>query len=221
MKRILLLAALTSIAHTQEVTDVVKPGQGAKLALPAVQGAKPAGKAPKRKGGPTIITSREASFLSNAQTAEFKGEVTVKGPDFDIVCDHLKIIMKPKPAAPVEGAAPAPVPAPAAAPAPAGALGGNIEEAIATGDVIITQDRPGKPGEPPKRYLAKGKKAVFTAKNGMLVLTGWPQIIETTEGKPAQQTNALEEGTKVFLFQSNDMKVEGLSEFIFHGKEEK
>ena len=218
MKRILLLAALTSIAHTQEATDVVKPGQGAKLAIPAVQGAKPVGKAPKKKGGPTIITSREALFQSSSQTAEFKGEVTVKGPEFDISCDSLRIIMKPKAAAPAEGAAPAPAPAAAG---PGGALGGSIEEAIASGNVIITQDKPGKPGEPKTRYLAKGKKAVFTDKTGLLLLTGWPQVIETAEGKPARQTNALEEGTKVFLYQSNDMKIEGLSEVIIHGKEDK
>lgn len=221
MKRILLIATLTAIAHAQESTDVVKPGQGAKLAIPAVPGAKPVAKAPKRKGGPTVITSREASFQSNSQTAEFKGEVTVKGPDFDISCDSLKIIMKPKPPAPPEGAAPAPAPAPAPANGPGGALGGNIEEAIAIGNVIITQDKAGKPGEPKTRYLAKGKKAVFTDKNGVLILTGWPQVIETAEGKPTRQTNALEEGTKVFLYQSNDMKIEGLSEVILHGKDDK
>lgn len=220
MKRILLLAAFTSIAHSQEAADVVKPGQGARLAVPAVQGAKPVGKAPKKKGGPTIITSREASFQSSSQTAEFKGEVTVKGPEFDISCDSLKIIMKPKALEPAEGGAPAPVPVPAAA-GPGGALGGNIEEAIASGNVIITQDKPGKPGEPKTRYLAKGKKAVFTDKSGLLLLTGWPQVIETAEGKAARQTNALEEGTKVFLYQSNDMKIEGLSEVIIHGKEDK
>lgn len=218
MTRILLLAALTTIAHSQDPADVIKPGQGAKLAVPAVPGGKPTGKAPKKKGGPTIITSREASFQSNSQTAEFKGEVIVKGPDFEISCDRLKIIMKPKAALPVEGAEPAPAPVPAAA--PAGALGGNIEEAIAEGNVIITQDKPGKLGEPPSRYLAKGKKAVFTDVKGMLVLTGWPQIIETVDGKPLKQTNALEEGTKVYLFQSNDMKVEGYNEVILHGKEQ-
>jgi hypothetical protein len=154
--------------------------------------------------------------------------VNVKGPDFEISCDRLKVILKPK-APPGAKSADAPKPAEGEKPGDgknppaAAAIGGMgaIEEAIAEGNVIITQDKPGKPGDPPSRYLAKGKKAVFTDAKGSMVLTGWPQILESIEGKPVKQTNALEETTKITLFQSNDMNVDGRSEVILHGKQDK
>lgn len=217
MKRLFLIAAISSTALAQtDLSDALKPGQGAKLAVPAVPGEKPAAQKPKKKGGPTVIVSREGSFKSSSQSAEFKGEVNVKGPEYEISCDRLRIKMKPKPAAGVEAPA---EPAPDAKAADDGGMG-NIEEAIAEGNVIITQIKPGKAGAPPSRYLAKGKKAVFTSTSGSLVITGWPQILESIDGKPIKQTNALEEGTKVTLFQSNDMLFDGgRAEVILYGKE--
>ena len=222
MKRLLFLSALSAaaVAIAQDAPEVVKPGQGAKLAVPTAPGGKLKAAKVKGEGGPTVITSREAEFRNSTQTAEFKFEVTVDGPAFKISCDELKIVMKPKPPTPAPGEPkPAEDPkAPAAKAAAGGAMGGNIEEAIATGNVIITQDKPGKDGEPPSRYLAKGKRAVFNSAKQSLTITGWPQIIESVDGKPAKQTNALEEKTKVILFQSNDMKIEGHSEVILHEK---
>ncbi len=216
MKLLFLIAAISSTALAQlDLSEAVKPGQSAKLAVPAVPGEKPAAQKPKKKGGPTIITSREGAFKSSSQTAEFKGEVNVKGPEYEISCDRLRIKMKPKPAAGVETPA---EPAPDDK-ADDGGMG-NIDEAIAEGNVIITQMKPGKAGAPPSRYLAKGKKAVFTNANGSLVITGWPQILESIDGKPIKQTNALEESTKVTLFQSNDMLFDGgRAEVILYGKE--
>lgn len=228
MKRLFLIAAISSTALAQSpVSDAVKPGQSAKLAVPAVPGEKPAAQKPKKKGGPTVIVSREGAFKSSSQTAEFKGEVNVKGPEYEISCDRLRIKMKPKPAAGSEQPADAKdadpkADDPKAANAKADDDGGmgNIEEAIAEGNVIITQLKPGKAGAPPSRYLAKGKKAVFTSTNGSLVITGWPQILESIDGKPIKQTNALEESTKVTLFQSNDMLFDGgRAEVILYGKE--
>jgi hypothetical protein len=221
MKTLLLLSAFSAtLALAQNPSEAVKPGQGAKLAVPSVPGAKPKAQKPKGAGGPTVITSREASFRNSTQTAEFKFEVTVDGPAFKISCDQLKIIMKPKtPSASPGQEQPAAEQGAGGAANLDGALGGNIEEAIATGNVIITQDKPGKPGEPPSRYLAKGKRAVFNSAKGSLTITGWPQIIESVDGKPSKQTNALEETTKVILFQSNDMEIEGRSEVILHGKQ--
>lgn len=220
MNRLIFLSALSAVAvaHSQTAPEVVKPGQGAKLAIPAVPGGKPKAAKLKGEGGPTVITSREADFRNSTQTAEFKFEVTVDGPAFKISCDELKLIMKPKTAAPTPATGEAKPGEEAKAPEGKGsALGGNIEEAIATGNVIITQDKPGKDGEPPARYLAKGKKAVFNSTKQSLTITGWPQVIQSVDGKPSRQTNALEEKTKVILFQSNDMKIEGHSEVIIHG----
>ncbi len=209
MKRLFLIAAIASTALAQSPTS-------AKLAVPAVPGEKPVAQKPKKKGGPTIIVSREGAFKSSSQTAEFKGEVNVKGPEYEISCDRLRIKMKPKPVAGSETPA---EPAPDEKAADDGGMG-NIEEAIAEGNVIITQLKPGKTGAPPTRYLAKGKKAVFTSTSGSLVITGWPQILESIDGKPIKQTNALEESTKVTLFQSNDMLFDGgRAEVILYGKE--
>ncbi len=211
MKPLLFLALIApfSLAQDPATPEPVKPAQGAKLAVPAVPGAAPVAKPAKKAEGPTVIVSRDMTFKNSTQTADFKGEVNVKAPGFEVSCDRLRVILKPKSA---PGAPPPPA-------APGGGGMGNIEEAIAEGNVVITQDKPGKPGEPPSRYLAKGKKAVFTDSKGSIVITGWPQILESQDGKPAKQTNALEEGTKVTLFQSNDMIIEGRSEVILHGKQ--
>ena len=215
MKHTIFLSLLCTVAIAQETVSPVpaKPAPGPKLALPGAPGENPGPKRAKKPGGPTIITSSDATFKNSTQTAEFKGDVNVKAPDFEISCDRLKIILKKKPA---PGTAPADA---AAQPDDEGGMG-NIEEAIAEGNVIITQDKPAKPGEPPSRYLAKGKRAVFTNSKGSVVITGWPQILESQEGKPTKQTNALEESTRVTLFQSNDMIIEGRSEVILHGKQQ-
>ena len=222
MKHLLFLSAVcvASVATAQNTPEVLKPGQGAKLAVPAVAGEKPKAKKPKGPTGPTVITSRQAEFRNSTQTAEFKFEVTVDGPTFKISCDELKITMKPKSPAPAAGAVkPAEEPKDADGKAAiGGAMGGNIEEAIAIGNVIITQEKPGKDGEP-TRILAKGKKAVYNSTKQSLIITGWPQVIQSSDGKPSRQTNALEEKTKVILFESNDMEIDGLNEVIFHPKE--
>ena len=212
MKRLLFLATLTAAAVAQD-PEVVKPGQGAKLAVPAVPGANPVAAKPKNESGPTVIVSDKGSFKSSSQVAEFSGKVNVKGPGYGVSSDHLNIKLKKKPA---PGTTPAPDPA--AKPGEESALGDDIEEAIAEGNVIITQDKPGKNGEAASHYLVTGQRAVFDSATNALIITGWPKILETKNGKPVKQTNALEAGARVTLFQSNDMIFDGgRSEVILFG----
>ena len=214
MKRLLFLATLTAAAFAQD-PEVVKPGQGAKLAVPSVPGANPVAAKSKKESGPTVIVSDKGSFKSSSQVAEFSGTVNVKGPGYGISCDRLSIKLKKKPAPGTT-----PVPAPAAKPGEESALGDDIEEAIAEGNVVITQDKPGKDGGAASRYLATGQRAVFSSGTNALIITGWPKILDTKGGKPVKQTNALEAGARVTLFQSNDMNFDGgRSEVILFGDE--
>ena len=145
------------------------------------------GTAPKRDEkplqkdkGPTEITALEATFDQKASQAVFIGNVVVKDPEFNVVCDKLTAVLKNQKS---NGKAAAP----AAEPSPARAEGGKkkddksggLERAVAEASpgkrVIITQEKLEADGSL-TRYVGKAEKADYDTRTGDIILTGWPEV---------------------------------------------
>lgn len=174
-------------------------------------GDKGADKGEKKAKGPTEITALEATFDQKANLAVFIGEVVVKDPEFNVICDkltaHLKHDDKTKP----KGAAAAtPKPATPAA-TPAGKdkdkKSGGLEKAVAesTSDrrVIITQDKTGDDGTV-THSVGKADKATYDAVTGDIVLYGSPDVIQNTN-----RVQATDPGTVMTLNRDGHMKAVG------------
>ncbi len=177
-------------------------------------GASEKGDKPEKKAkGPTEITALEATFDQKANLAVFIGEVVVKDPEFNVVCDkltaHLKHDDKPKAAPGVKPATPGPKPA---TPAPDDAAapkkkGGGLERAIAetTSDrrVIITQDKTEADGTI-THSIGKSDKANYDAVTGDIVLTGTPDVIQGVN-----RVQATHPSTVITLNRDGHMKAVG------------
>jgi lipopolysaccharide export system protein LptA len=126
------------------------------------------------------VASRELTYSDATRQAEFSGGVQVEGVDGrmrgqDAVV-YLQAAQKPGAGnANAKKAAPAPAPANALAGA-SGFMGGGVERIVATGHIRI--DQPGR--------RATGERAVYTASDGMFVMTGTaaapPQLVDDIQG---------------------------------------
>ena len=149
-----------------------------------VNGGKKTGEPLKKAKGQTEITSLEATFDQKGSVAVFLGDVVVKDPEFTVNCDRLTAYLKKtKTAAPNQPAANPPPASPAPANAGVGksdeAKGGGLERAVAEANpgniVIVTQDKIESDGSVSKN-IGKGRKVVYDAASGNIVLTGMPNI---------------------------------------------
>jgi lipopolysaccharide export system protein LptA len=156
----------------------------------------------KKSKGPTEITALEATFDQKANLAVFIGDVVVKDPEFNVICDkltaHLKQEEKSKPALTRPGISP---------PVEAKKKSGGLEKAVAesTSDrrVIITQEKDNGTGG---KTLSVGKadKATYDAVTGDVVLTGTPDV---TQG--INRVQATDPGTVMTLNRDGHMKAVG------------
>lgn len=183
------------------------------------------------KKEPTEITaSQEASFDSKARQAIFLGDVHVKDPQFTLSTDKLTVFFK-KEGTPSTSAKPIPkhdgtmatsgtkpVSAGGATPKPGdsqSAPGSNVpgvggmERAIAEGNVVIIQDKPGENGAEPTHYVGKAAKAEYEAATGNITLSGWPQV---QQGINTQV--ATEERTVMILNRDGRMRTVGASKAL-------
>ena len=167
-------------------------------------------KAPEKKAkGPTEITALEATFDQKANLAVFIGDVVVKDPEFNVICDkltaHLKHEVKPKPGAPgaPRPATPAPQPDNASAPKKGGGLERAIAESTSDRRVIITQDKMEADGTITKS-IGKSDKATYDAVTGDIVLTGSPDVIQGIN-----RVQATDPGTIMTLNRDGHMNAKG------------
>jgi lipopolysaccharide export system protein LptA len=204
-----LLKQIESVAPTRPtVAGKNEPSAGSlfdALGDPLPTGREKKDKAPEKKAkGPTEITALEATFDQKANLAVFTGEVVVKDPEFNVICDKLTAHLKGKPAAG------APKPAPPV-PGPDGktpkAKGGGLERAVAesTSDrrVIITQEKMDADGNLTES-IGKADKATYDVVSGDIVLYGSPEVIQGVN-----RVQATEAGTIMTLNRDGRMKAVG------------
>lgn len=226
-----ILALLTAFAVSADAQGLqlrggsvdIKPGQ-TEIAPPASVKApseNPDVAVSKPAKAPTEIIAREASLDNKNHIAIFTGEVDVKDPQFNLDCDKLTVHLKkpkttdkpedpniPKAVAPI-GAKPrdpvAPKPAEKAAKSDGG---GNIEKAIAEGNVVIVQDKPDAEGKL-QHYIGKGKKAVYEPDKKTCTLTGWPRVAQSMNGSISKEIISKEEGCVIVMNQEGRIDVHG------------
>lgn len=167
-----------------------------------------------KKKGPTEITALEANFDQKANVAIFIGEVVVKDPEFNVICDKLTAYLKHDDKAKVAGAATTPTPTTPkpVTPSPKGDAaakdkGGGLDHAIAvtTSDrrVIITQDKIDAEGKV-THSIGKGDRATYDANTGDIVLYGSPDAVQGTN-----RVQATDPSTVITLNRAGNMKAIG------------
>ncbi len=176
---------------------------------------KPPGKKEKTEGQ-TEITADAAEFNNKTHIAIFIGNVIVKNPEFNVVCDKLTAYLKhdemPAPASGGKLKNAVPAPGSAAAPKSKGGLEKAVAEMANGGKVVITQEKKEADGSS-STSVGKGEKAVYNAVTGVVTLTGWP------EARQGPNTSvAVEEGTVMIMTRDGNMRTEkGRTKFIIQG----
>jgi lipopolysaccharide export system protein LptA len=121
----------------------------------------------KTSGGPIRVVSREMVYTDTARTVEFTGAVRVVDADGTLTAKQATAYLTAKDAAPQPGRTTNP---------DAGFMGGHVDHLVATGSVVLEQ--PGRRGT--------GEKLVYTASDGVFVLTGTkampPKVVDATQG---------------------------------------
>jgi lipopolysaccharide export system protein LptA len=171
--------------------------------------------------GQTEITADGTEFSNKIHIAIFTGQVIVKNPDFNVVCDKLTAYLKhdEKPAVaandkkPVAEAATAKPPADAAAPKSKGGLEKAIAEMQDGGKVVITQDKKEADGST-THSIGKAERAVYTAINGEVTLTGWPEI---TQG--INRVVPAEDGVTLILYRDGRYRAVGRTKTLLQDNE--
>lgn len=205
-----LLKQIESISPTRPTTTAGKnePSAGSlfdALGDPLPTGKDKKAKPPEKKSkGPTEITALEATFDQKANLAVFIGDVVVKDPEFNVICDKLTAHLKGKPA---PGAPKPPPPAPTPEGTAPKAKSGGLEKAVAesTSDrrVIITQEKMDADGNL-TQSIGKADKATYDVVSGDIVLYGWPDVVQGVN-----RVQATEAGTVMTLNRDGRMKADG------------
>ena len=168
------------IQFDQKKKDLVAHGAGSGDAmmvhtvLVSTANAKAGAKPGAAKTEVVRVASRELTYTDATRQAEFSGGVQVDSVDGRMRGQDAVVYLQaaPKPGA---GNASAKKVAPALAGA-SGFLGGGVERIVATGHIRI--DQPGR--------RATGERAVYTASDGMFVMTGTaaapPQLVDDIQG---------------------------------------
>jgi lipopolysaccharide transport protein LptA len=99
----------------------------------------------------TEIYADEALFDTQKYVGTFSGRVIVKDPRFNLQADKLIVHLSK------------------------GEKKG-LDKAIAEGNVGVVQERPGENGAPPVRSVGRAERAVYTAADGNVELTGTPRV---------------------------------------------
>ena len=107
--------------------------------------------APTNEPITTEIYANEADFNSKEYIGTFSGQVIVKDPRFSLQADKLIVYL-------------------------ARGKEQGLERAIAEGNVAVVRDAPGENGGPPVRSVGRADRAVYTAKDGNVELTGTPRM---------------------------------------------
>jgi lipopolysaccharide transport protein LptA len=99
----------------------------------------------------TEIYANEAYFDSKENIGTFTGQVIVKDPRFNLQTDKLTVYLG------------------------TGEVRG-LDHAVAEGNVGVVREAPGENGGPPVQSVGRADKAVYTAKDGNIELSGTPRV---------------------------------------------
>ncbi len=120
------------------------------------------------------VASRELTYSDEARRAEFTGGVLVENADSRMRGEQATVYLQPAQGAGGKPAGGAKVSAPVGG--AGGMMGGSVERIVATGQIEIEQ--PGR--------RATGTQLVYTASDGMFVLTGTaaapPKVVDEVRG---------------------------------------
>ena len=123
------------------------------------------GSGERPKNSRTVIESTDGATFDNASnTAEFTGHVIVHDPQFDLSCDKLHVIISPDRK--------------------------GLSKVIATGTVIITQEKKNDRGDLIKS-IGKCGKVTYDAATGDATLEDWPQIQQGINNQIATQQSTI------------------------------
>ena len=129
-----------------------------------------AGNEERPKNARTIIDSDDGANFENASnSADFIGHVIVRDPQFDLTCEKLHVVLRPDRR--------------------------GLQQVIATGSVIVTQQKKNERGDLVKS-VGKCGKATYDPATGDVTLEGWPQIQQGINNQVATQ------GTTVMILNS-------------------
>ena len=151
MRRILAAAFLTLAIAARSAGQVAA---GTPTKGPTPKAALPAGLATNNASGQPITTqiyADEASFETDKRIGVFTGHVRVFDPRFNIQSDKLTVVIRKE-------------------------EGQGLEKAIAEGNVGVVRDNPDPKGGPPTKSIGLSDKAVYTASDGNVELSGSPRV---------------------------------------------
>jgi lipopolysaccharide export system protein LptA len=153
---------VTHDSRAQEAGPLAAPNttQGSTPSLLAIPGS-----GERQKNSRTIIDCDNGATFENASnTAEFTGHVVVHDPQFNLTCDKLHVLM---------------------------ALGRKgLSKVIATGSVVITQEKTNDRGDIVKS-VGKCGKATYDAVTGDMTLEDWPQIQQGINNQIATEQSTI------------------------------
>lgn len=141
------------------------------------------------EGAQTEITARrQATFDNESGTAEFEGSVLVRDPQFNLTCDHLKVVLRPDRR--------------------------GMERVEATGNVRIVQENKDDRGQS-TTSRARAGKAIYIPETGDITLIQWPEIEQginrhvATEERTVMTLNregrsTTEGGSRTFIVDTGD-----------------
>jgi len=125
----------------------------------------PAGDGERPKNARTVIESDGGASFENAENvAEFTGHVKVTDSQFDLSCDKLHVELRPDRK--------------------------GLKRVIATGNVLVVQEKPNDKGDVIKS-IGKCGKATYDAATGDVTLEDWPQIRQGINNQVATQQNTV------------------------------
>jgi len=107
-----------------------------------------------------ITAEKEALFDNVANTAEFRGRVVVRDPQFTLTCDELKVNIRKDHK--------------------------GMERAEAIGNVVIVQENQEANGEKTKS-IGRSGRALYIPETGDITLTVWPQVQQKQNNQVATE----------------------------------
>ena len=146
-------AAPRGLASPAKKTVRTEKTSGGKAEKDPIKSLVGGGAAPTPNNQPitTEIYANEAYFDSKENIGTFTGQVIVKDPRFNLQADKLTVYLGK------------------------GEVRG-LDHAVAEGNVGVVREAPGENGGPPVQSVGRADKAVYTAKEGNIELSGTPRV---------------------------------------------
>jgi lipopolysaccharide transport protein LptA len=136
-----------------------------------------------------IACTKEATFRDKTNVAEFFGRVVVRGPQFELCCDHLILTLRKDHQ--------------------------GIQHAEAIGNVVVIQENANSEGQT-IRSVGRAGRAHYDSLTGNLFLTEWPQLRQGANNHIAMEKKTRvilnKNGHSNTIGQSKTVIVEGLQD---------